>query len=86
MADKKISELALITTSDLTGSEGIPIVHSSDTKQTTLASVRDYISTAIVAGNPVTGLSLSGNTLTVTLQDNSTFDVDMTALQTAQLT
>ena len=86
MADKKINELALVPTVDITGLESIPIVHSGDTKQTTLASVRDYISTAIVAGNPVTGLSLSGNTLTVTLQDNSTFDVDMTALQTTQLT
>ena len=82
MADKKINELALVPTVDITGLESIPIVHSGDTKQTTLASVRDYISTAINAGNPVTGFSLNGNALTVTLQDNSTFDVDVTALRT----
>ena len=82
MADKKINELALVPTVDITGLESIPIVHSGDTKQTTLTSVRDYIATAINAGNPVTGFSLNGNALTVTLQDNSTFDVDVTALRT----
>jgi hypothetical protein len=79
MADKKITELITVASADITGSEIFPIVHSGDTKQTTLLAVKDYVETNIT-GNPVTGIALNGNTLTVTLEDNSTFDADVTAL------
>ena len=79
MADKKITELITVASADITGSEIFPIEHSGDTKQTTLLAVKDYVETNIT-GNPVTGIALSGNTLTVTLEDNSTFDADVTAL------
>ena len=79
MANKKITELITVASENITGSEIFPIVHSGETKQTTLLAVKNYVETNI-SGNPVTGIALSGNTLTITLEDNSTFNADVTAL------
>lgn len=51
MADKKISELNLVAASDLDGSEVIAIVHSSETKKTTLSNLETLIVTHLTATN-----------------------------------
>jgi D-alanyl-D-alanine carboxypeptidase len=51
MADKKISELNLAAASDLDGSEVIAIVHSSETKKTTLSNLETLIVTHLTATN-----------------------------------
>jgi D-alanyl-D-alanine carboxypeptidase len=51
MADKKISELSLVAASDLDGSEVIAIVHSSETKKTTISNLENLIVTHLTATN-----------------------------------
>jgi hypothetical protein len=49
MANKKISELSLVSASDLDGSEVIAIVHSSETKKTTISNLENLIVTHLVS-------------------------------------
>jgi D-alanyl-D-alanine carboxypeptidase len=51
MANKKISDLSLVAASDLDGSEVIAIVHSSETKKTTLSNLENLIVTHLTATN-----------------------------------
>jgi D-alanyl-D-alanine carboxypeptidase len=51
MADKKISELSLVAASDLDGTEVIAIVHSSETKKTTISNLENLIVTHLTATN-----------------------------------
>ena len=48
MANKKISELSLVSASDLDGSEVIAIVHSSETKKSTLNNIQSHIVTHLI--------------------------------------
>ena len=43
MADKKISELTLVSASNITGAEELPIVQGGTTKKTTLQNVQNYV-------------------------------------------
>ena len=82
MSDKKISQLAAVTGAEITGAESLPLIQSGVTKQTTIDYIRDYVQSNINLGNPVNSFAVSGNNLTATLKDGTTFDVDITALTT----
>ena len=69
MADKKISELSLVAASDLDGSEVIAIVHSSETKKTTISNLENLIVTHLVSTD-ITVISGGGD---IDLND-STYD------------
>jgi len=43
MSDKKISQLTLVSASNITGAEDLPIVQGGTTKKTTLQNVQHYI-------------------------------------------
>jgi len=76
MADKKISELNLVAASDLDGSEVIAIVHSSETKKTTLSNLETLIVTHLSATN-ITVVSGGGS---IDLGDSAYDDAEMIKL------
>jgi len=76
MADKKISELNLVAASDLDGSEVIAIVHSSETKKTTISNLETLIVTHLSATN-ITVVSGGGS---IDLGDSAYDDAEMIKL------
>ena len=66
---KKISQLTAITASDISGSEPIALVHSSETKKATLTEVQAFIVNHL---DPVTlTVSVAGGTIDL---NDSTYD------------
>ena len=76
MADKKISELSLVAASDLDGSEVIAIVHSSETKKTTISNLENLIVTHLTATN-ITVVSGGGS---IDLDDSAYDNAEMIKL------
>lgn len=76
MADKKISELSLVAASDLDGSEVIAIVHSSETKKTTISNLENLIVTHLTATN-ITVVSGGGS---IDLDDSAYDSAEMIKL------
>lgn len=68
MADKKISELTLVSASNITGAEDLPIVQGGTTKKTTLQNVQHYVVNHL---EPTTLTVSSGQTVDL---DASTYD------------
>src|SRR5210317_139024 len=76
MANKKISDLSLVAASDLDGSEVIAIVHSSETKKTTLSNLENLIVTHLTATN-ITVVSGGGS---IDLNDSAYDNAEMIKL------
>jgi|SRR6056300_699372 len=76
MADKKISELSLVAASDLDGTEVIAIVHSSETKKTTISNLENLIVTHLTATN-ITVVSGGGS---IDLDDSAYDNAEMIKL------
>ena len=76
MADKKISQLNAVTASDLDGTEVFAIVHSSETKKTTLSSLETHIVTHLTSTN-ITVVSGGSN---IDLNDSAYDDAEMIKL------
>ncbi len=76
MADKKISQLNAVTASDLDGTEVFAIVHSSETKKTTLSSLETHIVTHLTSTN-ITVVSGGGD---IDLNDSAYDDAEMIKL------
>lgn len=68
MSDKKISQLTLVSASNITGAEDLPIVQGGTTKKTTLQNVQHYIVNHL---EPTTLTVSSGQTVDL---DASTYD------------
>jgi hypothetical protein len=72
MADKKISELTAVTAANITGSEDLAIVQSSETKKTSLTDVQHFIINHL---DPVT----------LTVEAGGTYDLGATVYDVAEL-
>ena len=72
MADKKISELTAVTAANITGSEDLAIVQSSETKKTSLTDVQHFIINHL---DPVT----------LTVEDGQTYDLGASIYDEAEL-
>ena len=72
MADKKISELTAVTAANITGSEDLAIVQSSETKKTTLTDVQHFIINHL---DPVT----------LTVEAGETYDLGASIYDEAEL-
>ena len=72
MADKKISELNAVTAANITGSEDLAIVQSSETKKTTLTDVQHFIINHL---DPVT----------LTVEAGETYDLGASIYDEAEL-
>ena len=72
MADKKISELTAVTAANITGSEDLAIVQSSETKKTTLTDVQHFIINHL---DPVT----------LTVEAGETYDLGASTYDEAEL-
>ena len=68
MSDKKISQLTLVSASNITGAEDLPIVQGGTTKKTTLQNVQHYVVNHL---EPTTLTVSSGQTVDL---DASTYD------------
>ena len=73
---KKISQLNAVTASDLDGTEVFAIVHSSETKKTTLSSLETHIVTHLTSTN-ITVVSGGGD---IDLNDSAYDDAEMIKL------
>ena len=76
MADKKISQLTAVTASDLDGTEVFAIVHSSETKKSTLNNIQAHIVTHLIPIN-ITVVSGGGD---IDLNDSAYDDAEMIKL------
>lgn len=76
MADKKISQLTAVTASDLDGTEVFAIVHSSETKKSTLNNIQAHIVTHLIPTN-ITVVSGGGD---IDLNDSAYDDAEMIKL------
>ena len=72
MSDKKISQLTLVSASNITGAEDLPIVQGGTTKKTTLQNVQHYVVN-----------HLEPTTLTVSL--GQTVDLDASTYDESEL-
>lgn len=72
MADKKISELTLVSASNITGAEDLPIVQDGATKKTTLQNVQHYIVNHL-------------EPTTLTVSSNQTVDLDASTYDESEL-
>lgn len=72
MADKKISELTAVTAANITGSEDLAIVQSSETKKTTLTEVQHYIINHL-------------DPITLTVEAGETYDLGASTYDEAEL-
>jgi hypothetical protein len=72
MADKKISELTAVTAANITGSEDLAIVQSSETKKTTLTDVQHYVVNHL-------------EPTTLTVEDGETYDLGDSTYDEAEL-
>lgn len=72
MADKRISELTAVTAANITGSEDLAIVQSSETKKTTLTDVQQYIVNHL-------------EPTTLTVEDGETYDLGASTYDEAEL-
>ena len=76
MADKKISQLTAVTASDLDGTEVFAIVHSSETKKSTLNNIQAHIVTHLI---PTSITVVSGGD-DIDLNDSAYDDAEMIKL------
>ena len=72
MADKRISELTAVTAANITGSEDLAIVQSSETKKTTLTDVQHYVVNHL-------------EPTTLTVEDGETYDLGASTYDEAEL-
>ena len=72
MADKRISELTAVTAANITGSEDLAIVQSSETKKTTLTDVQRYVVNHL-------------EPTTLTVEDGETYDLGASTYDEAEL-
>ena len=72
MADKRISELTAVTAANITGSEDLAIVQSSETKKTTLTDVQHYVVNHL-------------EPTTLTVEDGQTYDLGASTYDEAEL-
>ena len=72
MADKRISELTAVTAANITGSEDLAIVQSSETKKTTLTDVQQYVVNHL-------------EPTTLTVEDGQTYDLGDSVYDEAEL-
>ena len=72
MADKRISELTAVTAANITGSEDLAIVQSSETKKTTLTDVQHYVVNHL-------------EPTTLTVEDGQTYDLGDSTYDEAEL-